>query len=146
LILSPLSAQKVVLKRASMQEWSGGVAGRYGYNYYLEIESKEDLVIDSIYIKGYCFSLKNSNRADDGYFWYRRENKYNVVVKQAFNKSIDHIRPHNPNEEKPVEKEKQPVCKPPELNGKALLVYYHKGKRKTLIVEAFETLPGQRYP
>lgn len=129
-----------------MQEWSGGVAGRYGYNYYLEIDSRSDLRIDSIYIKGYCYSLKNSNRADDGYFWYRRDNKYHVVVKQSFNENINHIRPYNSNEEKPVEKNKAPTCKPPQYSGKAMLIYYQKNKRKTLVVEEFERLPGQRYP
>ncbi|MFN3918015.1 MAG: hypothetical protein ACK4K0_09765 [Flavobacteriales bacterium] len=133
------------LKSATSQNWSGGIAGRYGSNYYLELESKVAIIPDSIYIDNNCYKLIHSNRADDGNIWFRsnESNTYKIIVKQTRqHKEPVPVDLHNPKKEQ----KQMAVCAVKTFEGKALLVYTVGEKRKEIVIKEFTRLTPINYP
>lgn len=61
---SALKAQSVLLVEATSQGWAGGVCCRHGENFNIHLKilhGKTPVVLDSMWLNGYCFSLKEYN-------------------------------------------------------------------------------------
>jgi hypothetical protein len=61
-----LPAQQIRVKWATSQGWAGGISASQGKYYQIELEivyNRQQLVLDSIWLDGYCRSLANYNPA-----------------------------------------------------------------------------------
>lgn len=135
--------QEIELKNASSQNWSGGIAGRSGCKFLIQLESSLDLKLDSIYIGDTGFSLTNSNRADLGNIWFKNKHSIHIIVDRIFSQHSIHepSTSHDKQAENKVHKIKTPMH-----SGEALLIYRLNGQRKTFEIARFDKLPTVCYP
>jgi hypothetical protein len=125
------AAQKLKVLSATRQSWSGGVAGHHGVNFGFEIETKEKVVFDSLYINHSGYKLTARHDSIKHTFTLRTGESYTDpgfergAVKQV-------------NNNKPL---------PPRVySGAALITYHYNGKTELLDIKEVKSLPALNYP
>lgn len=141
-----LKAQDLKVIKATKQEWSGGVAGRYGENYYIKFQTKNyNTHPDSVWIGGDGFKMNfegeytGSKRKIDS---VHHIVTYSFSIGTSHDEYADEQRILNPVKSDSTAKP-HPVR---HFAGEALITYSFQHKKKTLIVKQFQTLEPIAYP
>ncbi len=136
------SAQSFHLVKATSQRWAGGVAGHFGVNYYIELETSSPAIIpDTVWVDGRTYPIN---------FTSKRGNEIRTVdsVTHKITYSIwareSHIQVN------PMMKgaENDTATGKPARNfeGVALVSYELKHKQHFFTVKSFTQLPQLNYP
>ncbi len=135
------------LINATRQQWSGGVAGRYGINYYIEIQTKlKGISIDTVWISGVPYPTDFS--ANNPHFKYKfdsasRKITYSISVEETHN---DMRFRHNGISDSPKDTMKNKVPAVRHFTGAALISYALKNKKHFYTISSFTSLAPISYP
>lgn len=131
-------AQKLKVISATRQEWSGGVAGHYGSNYFICLKfSADNVELDSAYINNIGIKLvrgTNGNVRTD-----KANHTYTITAAESHDEQeYQYQLPNHDGDKHPL-----PVR---HFNGAALILYKCKGKSLSLIVKEMHYLDPIAYP
>lgn len=133
-----LFAQKLRLSTAWRQDWSGGVAGRYGSNYYITlISSADSLVFDSVYINNIGSKLSQDQYGNVRFD--KAKHTFTITTGEYH----DEYAMRNQSL-KPDTTAKAPPVR--HFEGAALILYRYKGKRHSFIVKSMQYMKPIAYP
>lgn len=132
---SVINTRKMSVQKASVQHWSGGVYGRTGSNYYIEIKTDSTWIPDSIYFKHTAYPLHHWGNTNAQYSY--KNGVYSIRVSESRVEDI-----WNPVKEQSKEK---PIVIP-EFDGIILLKMKRNNKTKELIIKDLKHLESLNYP
>lgn len=136
-IMFACASVKIEVNKSTAQQWSGGAAQQRGYNYHIQFSASKDLHLDSVYIDDYCFELKETRQASAGYFWYKEEEMYHILIRHV----------HYQGRKIPDRPEAEEViCPKVNKKGAAQIIYHLDGKRGVFDIADFEKIQGIAYP
>lgn len=143
LAINYCGAQSFTLIKATSQRWAGGVAGHYGVNYYIELEtSSSKIKPDTVWINGEVYPINYSGK--DG-MHIRSIDSVNHKIKFCINEGESHS-DFNRQLKIPadtVAKKPKPIR---HFDGVAMISYTLKHKQRFFIVKNFTSLPPLNYP
>lgn len=139
-LVSCATSYRPTITKSTEQNWSGGIAGSRGTNYYIEFESNEEIILDSLYFQDKCFKLDSNYRNSPNSYYVINESLYRILIKESSQERI----PNFPNEKAKATDEK--TCSIPSFQGKAMVTFYYDNRRDTVIINSFERLPTMAYP
>jgi hypothetical protein len=145
LAVTDCAAQPFEVVKATRQHWAGGVVGRSGITYRIELETKSPgMTPDTVWINGYVYPI-DSFRKDGQYIKAfdsaTRKIKFSILVGEQ------HDSPNRrmPNQPQITEPKKQEHIRATEA-GTALISYMHKKKQHFFTVKSFTELKQLNYP
>lgn len=136
------TAQSFHLVKATCQRWAGGVAGHYGVNYYIELETSSPAIIpDTVWVDGKTYPINFTAKNGSGtrtvdsithkitYAIWAREShtETNPMLKGAPTDTVSGKPARN-------------------FNGAALVSYRLKHKEHFFTVKSFTQLAQLNYP
>lgn len=140
ILVSCATSYRPTITKSTEQNWSGGIAGSRGTNYYIEFESKENIQLDSLYFQDKCFKLDSNYRNSPNSYYIINESLYRIILKESSQERI----PNFPNES--IKETDEKPCSIPSFSGKAMVTFYYDNRRDTVVVNSFERLPSLAYP
>jgi hypothetical protein len=126
---------KMSVQKASVQHWSGGVYGRTGSNYYIDIKADSTWIPDSIYFKHAAYPLHHGGNTNAQYSYTK--GKYSIRVSES---RVEEL--WNPNKEQ----NKAKTNEIPEFDGIILVKMKRNNKTKGLIIKDLKHLESLNYP
>ncbi len=138
-----VSAQTFTVIKATRQPWAGGVAGHFGINYFIELEtSSHESVPDTVWINGNAypidaFSPKGQYMKSIDSLTHKV--KYSILLSEQ----------HNNARMRGYQKQDTTGEKPKHVRsfeGAALISYMHKKKQRFFTVKSFTELKPLNYP
>jgi len=136
-------AQSFHLVKATCQRWAGGVAGHYGVNYYIELETSSPAIIpDTVWVDGKTYPINFTSKSGNELrkidsvthkitysIWARESHmEVNPMMKGAGSDTAASGKPAR------------------SFEGAALVSYRLKHKQHFFTVKSFTQLPQLNYP
>lgn len=136
-------AQSLHLVKATCQRWAGGVAGHYGVNYYIELETSSPAIIpDTVWVDGRTYPINYTSKSGSEtrtvdsvthkitYSIWAREShtQVNPMLKTGSDTATEKVKPVR------------------SFDGAALISYHIKHKQRFFTVKSFAQLPQLNYP
>jgi hypothetical protein len=127
-----------LLKDASSTTWSGGIAGKHGESFYIEVKysEKQKIVIDTLYIKGHTFlpaDIYSKSITKDGFQIYQ----FSIGLDYSDNNYFP-IYPPDSISPKPKKVQLDP--------GPNRIVYTFRNHKKVLEITPIRKNPPVNYP
>ncbi|HTA26929.1 MAG TPA: hypothetical protein VK809_04025 [Bacteroidia bacterium] len=143
--ISSVTAQSFKTIKATRQHWAGGVVGRFGINYFIELATSSHTSIpDTVWINGYVYPI--SSFSSNGQYSKKTDSvtheiHYSILVSEAHDQYA--------NKRYPNQKKDTITAKPLHLRafeGAALISYRYKKKQRFFTVKSFTDLKQLNYP
>jgi hypothetical protein len=137
--------QKIKIVNAAAQEWSGGVAGRMGTNYYFELQTSDyKITPDTVWVMRIPYPVNFSDSLTPGIQDKR-------IVDKVHHKVTYIISMSEQRDEDPVWKGSDMLKKPEktptkQYKGAALVTYEYKKKQCSVLIKQFKYLEPINYP
>lgn len=130
-----INTRKINVQKASVQHWSGGVYGRTGSNYRIEIKTDSTWIPDSIFFKHAAYPLHHGGNTNAQYNYTNGSYFIRISESRVEEMWIP---------EKVQSKQKPIVI--PDFDGIILLKMKRKNKTKEIIIKDLEHLESLNYP
>ncbi len=143
--VSFVTAQAFKTIKATRQHWAGGVVGRSGINYLIEVATSSHTSIpDTVWINGYVYPItafSSSGQYTKKTDSVTHEIHYSILVSEAHDQYA--------NKRYLNQKKDTAIAKPLHLRpfeGAALISYHYKKKQHFFMVKSFTDLKQLNYP
>lgn len=136
---------KVVVKQATQQRWSGGVVGRAGVNYSFTVETLPSATLDTVWIGDRPFGVRVQSDPRDyihpaNAVLTKTKKRWTYDVKVGIDRSRNGAEPR----EEPQKEVR--VSGAPKYSGVAYITYTYKSKHDGVAVAKFTQLDPLNYP
>lgn len=145
-VSKPSCRKPAVVLSATQQSWAGGVKGRAGVNYVIELATMPNVIPDTVWLgkTPYPIIVRDAQAVmpgGDNATVVKEKKQWRYVIRIGEDLSEWH-----PVDETAVDNRPKPSTKAPLYDGKAYIVYTFKSKRNDVAIHDFMRLEPIHYP